>query len=551
MDDTILEKFPSKPNEVILQNEFYPNGLTHHDVYSYYQMNKPTILKNTHNHAVMMFFAPTANHIIVKRKIDNSFIRLNQNNYNDLISGRSISIHSTMNLTESFGIIDVDGDNFEDNKSATFTIYNKLIHLPIFKSIKIIYTGKTSFHIRPIFHKSMHITKIKEILIETLQSLDLPWSISYKRLPGKVVLDLSSNKFQGGFITVGSLSVLGLKCLELEISELMGFQKELAKITIKRNLNEHINILLETIVEHTLHNTVNMQHCIGNIERFLKFCKTNPIYWSYKIDGARCWIIVNKRTIPHGGGFKKIADIVYLSRSNNIFGNLHIFDNDIIELCHHLNRTLGLKYPIIFDSEVTGPNKNLEELLTQLRRKTSVQHSMFKLHVFDLAVNLPYEKRQDLLKDSFTNCSNKSLQLVESHLLTKTSIDEIENVKNKAIKLGYEGIMLTDGKSTYQFGKTTNSCCKVKKFNTIDLKIIGIIPGAIGTKFENMLAAFICDFNGKNLQISGKLTNEMRKEFFKNPPIGQYLEVKYSSITRDGKLRDPVFLRMRPDLKEG
>ena len=46
----------------------------------------------------------------------------------------------------------------------------------------------------------------------------------------KVNIDLASNKYRGGFITLHSLSIEGLKCMEIKRSDLGNFIKEMAKI---------------------------------------------------------------------------------------------------------------------------------------------------------------------------------------------------------------------------------------------------------------------------------------------------------------------------------
>ena len=55
------------------------------------------------------------------------------------------------------------------------------------------------------------------------------YDISSKRTSGKVNIDLSSNKYRGGFISLGSLSVWGLKCMEIPRGKLMRFNQNEAQ----------------------------------------------------------------------------------------------------------------------------------------------------------------------------------------------------------------------------------------------------------------------------------------------------------------------------------
>lgn len=304
---------------------------------------------------------------------------------------------------------------------------------------------------------------------------------------------------------------------------------------------EIYNILYENS-----NNIINMQYCTDNLKYFLKQSNKDPIYWSYKYDGVRCWIYINKRTIPHKGSFKKIADIKYISRNDVLFENLHFLDNEIIEFCHYLNRIKKIKYPIILDCEVVSPNKNLQEIMTQLVRKSNVNYSIFSLFIFDIAISdYPFSKRYELLKEYFNSHILKNIHLIKHNIVS--NISELGELKNKAVHLGYEGIMLFNGNSKYDFGKTTNACCKYKDYKTIDLKIIGFEVGRPKTKWEDKLSVFICDYNGTPLRVTGKISLKDRLEYIKNPPLGKYAEIKFSEKTTNGKLRHPVFIRLRPD----
>jgi hypothetical protein len=69
---------------------------------------------------------------------------------------------------------------------------------------------------------------MRKFLLES--ELSQRYSIERKRTKGIVNLDLSSNKYLGGYITLGSLSILGLKAMEVKIEEIVKFRKEDAKI---------------------------------------------------------------------------------------------------------------------------------------------------------------------------------------------------------------------------------------------------------------------------------------------------------------------------------
>lgn len=234
------ESYPDNPETVVISNRFYPYGLTEKDIYRYYIANKNIILKYTDNREVMLFLAPKTNEFVVKRKINNSFIKLNNSNYEKIITGRTVSIHSTMNRREKFGIIDVDYHSVQVSKECTRDIYHYLNkNIDFIKSLKIFYTGKDAFHIHCMFDKYYNIDKIRKLLFDSLIKSDYlktNYTIGKTRNPEKPNLDLSSNKYRGGFITPYSLSTYGLRCIDVDISELMSFTKGMARIKVRMRI---------------------------------------------------------------------------------------------------------------------------------------------------------------------------------------------------------------------------------------------------------------------------------------------------------------------------
>ena len=56
------------------------------------------------------------------------------------------------------------------------------------------------------------------------------YTIEAKRRPGVPNLDLSPNKIRGNYITLHSLSIIGLKCMTVEYNRLHNFDPRYAKI---------------------------------------------------------------------------------------------------------------------------------------------------------------------------------------------------------------------------------------------------------------------------------------------------------------------------------
>ena len=221
------KKIIKNPKTILIQNKYYPNGLTEEDVFNYYRKNKKEILNQTKNREIILFLAVSKNNFIVRR-----YSKLNKTNYDKLIHPRVVSIHSCMGYRESFGIIDVDCDDFDKAKDITYKIYLKLRNT--FPKISIRFTGKTSFHIFCPFVDNLKrdIDDVRITLKRLLERQDFNFkhTIKYKRTNSIPNLDLAPNKKRGGFITLNSLSILGLKCIEVNPKNMQNFSIRTAKI---------------------------------------------------------------------------------------------------------------------------------------------------------------------------------------------------------------------------------------------------------------------------------------------------------------------------------
>jgi len=224
------------PKSILIQNEFYPSGLTEEDISNYYSKVKRKILSVNDNREVMLFIAVDINKFIIRRHYSNNdYIILTNDNYDEILHGRVTTIISTMKRYENFGIIDIDYHDFDKNKEITLEIIKYLSSIKIspFKSIRVRFTGKSSFHIIIYLNKNQDINITRLYLSEILRDkFSDKYDIIYKRSSDKPNLDLSPNKFRGGFISEFSLSVLGLRCLNIPINQIKEFEKRFAKIDL-------------------------------------------------------------------------------------------------------------------------------------------------------------------------------------------------------------------------------------------------------------------------------------------------------------------------------
>ena len=229
--------YPKNPDTLILRNSYYSQGLSELDIWNYYQKYKGPILNETRNHDVMFAVMTDINKPVLKRKGKGGrYIRLTPQNYDETITGRTVSLYNTMSGYERYGIIDIDidrGDGFRWAKQAAIAVFDfAMDKMPLIKSASIRFTGKSSFHIVCDFGNLMKIDTMRFLLQKFLRNSDLAkvYTIEAKRRPGIPNLDLSPNKIRGNHIALNSLSIIGLRCMEVPYNKISGFTPNMARI---------------------------------------------------------------------------------------------------------------------------------------------------------------------------------------------------------------------------------------------------------------------------------------------------------------------------------
>jgi DNA ligase-1 len=105
---------------------------------------------------------------------------------------------------------------------------------------------------------------------------------------------------------------------------------------------------------------------------------------------------------------------------------------------------------------------------------------------------------------------------------------------------GGEGVVVRDPKALY-IDKRSSKALKVKTFLDRECKIIAYNEGH--GKFEGLLGSVTCRLDNN---VTFKIGSGFSLEERKNPPaIGSLITFKYKEMTKYGKPRFPVFLRIR------
>lgn len=224
--------FPDHPDQIILKNKYYPKGLKEIDIWNYYQSIKEQVLKETKDRNVMLILL-LDDKFLIRRNWKGEIIHLTSKNYSNMITGRTISIHSEMHQKEDFIIIDVDYHDFEKTKECVREVYEYIVdHLSFINLIEIRYTGKDGFHLHLKLNKTYNIDAIRLITMKELKNspLSKKYDIGFRRNPDRPNLDFSPDFNRKNFIVLGSLSLIGLKSIIVKYNDLQKFKKEMAII---------------------------------------------------------------------------------------------------------------------------------------------------------------------------------------------------------------------------------------------------------------------------------------------------------------------------------
>jgi len=223
ISNLLLEKAPLNPNTIILKNHYYPKGLDEQKIYDYYLSQKTNLLNYIEGRTVS-FFLLIDNKIVVKRNHKGSPIRLTHQNFEELITGRTLSIHINRSTRRSnYIVIDID--------AGTGTQLSKLI--PAVKTIKlltkqnewlrkelyneeILFTGNGIHYI--LYFKTIYkIDPLRSKIIKILNSQDLyEVVISKKKVHNVIQFDMVSNFLNSMHVSKYSLSKNGLQVIDFK-----------------------------------------------------------------------------------------------------------------------------------------------------------------------------------------------------------------------------------------------------------------------------------------------------------------------------------------------
>lgn len=269
-------------------------------------------------------------------------------------------------------------------------------------------------------------------------------------------------------------------------------------------------------------------------------------YISQKLNGSRCFYYKGKLYTRQGkvytGCEHIINDIEALSAQYNDF----VFDGELI-----------LQSTNLTDSEAFQKGVGIANSDKESKQELKlVIFDMLPCNEFEYGQsNASYSRRKEQLNALQTLVDIKKLSNIETVPMFYEGTDQSEIWKwlDYAEQNDMEGIMVN--LDTPYECKRTKNLIKVKKFYTLDLKVIDTIEG--DGRLKGTLGALVVEYKGNTVNVGSGFSDEQRKDFWANKDniIGRVIEVKYKEITKNKdtgleSLQFPVFISMREEGKE-
>jgi ATP-dependent DNA ligase len=258
---------------------------------------------------------------------------------------------------------------------------------------------------------------------------------------------------------------------------------------------------------------------------------TFPAMTQRKYDGIRC--ITNKT--------------VMLSRNQTVYAHLDHIEAELHELLQNKSNNFYI------DGELYTDEYPFEVLSGLINTKIVTEDTQPKIHrieyhiydCFDLDnMKLTYEERLQELNNLFNTHEFTFLKHVDTDIIN--SVDDVIPMHNMYVEEGFEGIMLRNITSPYEFKRSKN-LQKYKSFFEEEFKIIGFKEG---TGTERGTVVWECETsNKKHFSVRPRGTFEMRKQLLQNGDqyIGQMLTVRFQEYSNLGIPRFPVGKAIRLD----
>lgn len=268
----------------------------------------------------------------------------------------------------------------------------------------------------------------------------------------------------------------------------------------------------------------------------------------YKINGVRC-IIGAEQT---NDMFNPVR-LTYRSREGtNWTPKLTWMDKVILPAIKDDLLDAMIEEGACLDGELYIPGYKVNDINSFVKNEKLPQHLLLQYWCYDIAIdNMSYEARRKFKIDNISRLCY-TFDTYEQHLNNKsklvllpdvniTNIYDATRFRDKFINLGFEGLIVRDINSAYQFGARNLAMLKYKQVDDAKFKIVDVVPEGVRT---NLCKLVLRNDINEELFECGVNFDHSRQEYIlkhKQDYIGKYAFVAF--FERSGVHQVPFHAR--------
>lgn len=254
----------------------------------------------------------------------------------------------------------------------------------------------------------------------------------------------------------------------------------------------------------------------------------------YKINGVRCII-----------GAVKVDDLfnpirlTYRSREGTDWTPKLTWMDEVIkpEIKDDLLDAM-LEEGACLDGELYLPGYKVNDINSFVKNEKLPQHYQLQYWCYDIAIdNMSYDARRKFRTENINRICY-TFDTYDQHLNNKSKlillpdvaicdIDDATRFRDKFISLGFEGLIVRDVSSAYQFGARNLAMLKYKRVDDAKFKIVDVVPEGVRTT----LCKFVLrnDINDELFEATGNFDHSRQEYILKHKEdfIGKLATCEY------------------------
>lgn len=262
-----------------------------------------------------------------------------------------------------------------------------------------------------------------------------------------------------------------------------------------------------------------------------------PVYVQRKLDGYR---------------FVYIPGIGFLGRNGKTIANINLPTylqmGKVVTIGNNFLNDLNC----VFDSELYSHKRTFNEISSILSSENKPIPSDIKCHVFNI---IPIEEWNDKkVSGTYTDqiqlfqilkMLGKDSKVIPIDTYLCHNAKDLKVLYDSFLEEGYEGAIVRAVDFVYEWKRMTaksNTITKLKPFDYIDAKIIGLFEGQ--GSMIGMLGGFHIELeDSTQLKVGSGFKEQERIDLWNQGVIliGEWIRIKYTEKTPEGSLRFPVF----------